>query len=572
MDDDQDADGRTRDRTRDALLVARLRGGDERAFGEIYDAWYDRVHDLARRIVRDDGRAADVAQDTFLNAWRRIDTLADPASLGGWLLRIARNRALNVVEKEGRSITVDDESMHRIEAGGPTVNAPDGFRVADLAHLGDPARVVEHDEVAALLWEAADALGERDRTVLDLQLRHGLTPAEIGEVVGVNRNAANQLVHRVKGRLESAVQARVLWRGEIPSCEALRAALAAAGVDTFDSRAVTITNNHASGCEECGERRHLRLQPTALFGALPIVVAPFALKQQAAAALAAEGVPMHGSSAASGVPAVGEGPGPGAGPAADPTVAGTVNSSAVGADDADRSAAGHRRTAVAVAVVLALFVLAAGIGLALGGDDDEPEEVRSGPTSEANEEPTSTPSTSDRADTTTTDDGATTTTGPTTTSSTTTTTPTSPANAPPGDSDPPLVVPPTGPGTSPPGPTPTTAAPAAPTTTTTAAPTATASISVSPSTYSGATVYNTFTPGIPTLRWSSTGGATVSVTGPGFSASAPSTTSGVVICPGFPSGGWTACPPNPGLHRYQIRVYDAGGNVLVSRSAFLTIT
>ena len=105
-------------RERDASRIARLGAGDDRAFGELYDDWYDRVFDLARRIVRDDELAADVAQDTFLSAWKNIGTLEDPNAFGGWLLRIARNRALNVGGREGRSVAVDDTTLHTIEATG----------------------------------------------------------------------------------------------------------------------------------------------------------------------------------------------------------------------------------------------------------------------------------------------------------------------------------------------------------------------------------------------------------------------------------------------------------------------
>src|SRR5262245_3726876 len=149
MDQDPDGPRLQLDRARDEALVQRWRAGDERAFGELYDAWFDRVHDLAMRIVRDPARAADVAQDAFLAAWKRIDTLDDPAAFGGWLLRIARNRALNVVEKEGRAHAVDDQAFRAIEAEGSPVSAPDGFRVARvLADQDDPARAVGDLEVA----------------------------------------------------------------------------------------------------------------------------------------------------------------------------------------------------------------------------------------------------------------------------------------------------------------------------------------------------------------------------------------------------------------------------------------
>ena len=117
-----------------------------------------------------------------------------------------------------------------IEASGQSpTNAPTGFRVEEQARwFDDPERAAEDGDLAALVWESAAALGERDAD-LDLSLRHGLTPAEVGEVVGLNRNAANQAVHRVavgsrpRSKRASCGEAvnRCAWRS--PRCSMARA-------------------------------------------------------------------------------------------------------------------------------------------------------------------------------------------------------------------------------------------------------------------------------------------------------------------------------------------------------------
>lgn len=271
----------------DTSLVERVRAGDPDAFGVLYDRWFDRLHDLAYRILYDTDAAADVAQDAFISAWRNIGTLDDPSAFGGWILRIARNRALNHQRKHDRSRPADDERLAMIEQAQT--------RPEDrIGTLDDPARVAEDTELAGLLWSAADALGERDRDVLDLHLRHGLAPAEIADVVGLNRNAANQLVHRVRQRLAVAVGARVLWRGGMPACAALRAALEAAEVDGFDADAVRVAERHTAACAECTDRQRTHLSPAQMFSAVPFLVIP-SLKAKVAHALAAEGVPMQGS-------------------------------------------------------------------------------------------------------------------------------------------------------------------------------------------------------------------------------------------------------------------------------------
>lgn len=294
-----DAD-RAAARAEDARLVEALRSGDESAFGQLYDRWFDRVFDLCRHVVRDPEIARETTQDAFLAAWRGLPELRDPASFGGWLLRIGRNKALNRRERERRSQSVDD--MSAVLAAAPTTG-PAGFTAAErVTTASDPAKVAEDAELVALVDEAAAALGARDATVLDLQLRYGLEPHELAGALGVSHNAAKQVVHRVRRRLGEAIKARVLWRGGSPRCDELRAALSDAGHVAFGADAARLINRHAGTCAECSEHQESRLSPAALFSAVPIAIGPVLLKQKTALALQGADVPMGGSQAAAGAP------------------------------------------------------------------------------------------------------------------------------------------------------------------------------------------------------------------------------------------------------------------------------
>jgi RNA polymerase sigma factor (sigma-70 family) len=294
-----DEERRAAERREDAALVERARSEDADAFGRLYDRWFDRVHDLAFRVGGDATAASDIAQDAFLSAWRKLDGLQDPEAFGGWLLQITRNAALDRRRREERTKPFDSEGLAVIEGSGPSpADAPAGFRVEDRAVAFDsPSRAAEDSELTELVWESAAALGARDAELLDLTLRHGLTPAEVGTVVGLNRNAANQAVHRVRQRLKAAIEARVLWRSGEPACPKLAATLEAAGVTEFGADAVQVTESHASGCEVCQQRRQTKLEPSALFGAAPFVILPLVLKMRVAHALSESGVPMQGSEA-----------------------------------------------------------------------------------------------------------------------------------------------------------------------------------------------------------------------------------------------------------------------------------
>jgi hypothetical protein len=159
----------------------------------------------------------------------------------------------------------------------------------------DPAAALDDRSRDELVWAAAAALGERDTSVLDLHLRHGLTPGEIAEELDVAPSHAHQLLFRLRERLAGAIRSWVLWRHGVPRCADLRAALAGSGIAAFSADAARIIGRHAGDCEAYAADRDEVLAPERLFAAVPIAIAPPLLKAKAAAALEAGGVPMAGS-------------------------------------------------------------------------------------------------------------------------------------------------------------------------------------------------------------------------------------------------------------------------------------
>jgi RNA polymerase sigma factor (sigma-70 family) len=346
-------------RSADAALVAAARAGDGAAFGRLFDRWFDPVYDVAWRIVRDHHTAAEVAQDVFLAAWQGLDRLEQPGSFGGWVRRIARNRALNRLDRERRSRPDADQVAAALDSSAGDV---------------DMAAALSERERQELVWAAASALGERDASLLDLHLRHGLGPGAIADELGITPNNAHKLLHRLRGKLAAGIRAWVLWRAGDGRCVGLDRALAAGRLVTFGPEAVRVIGRHAKGCDGCGERQRLRLAPEALFSAMPVMVAPPLLRAEAAAALAEAGVPMAGSAA---MPAThpgtgGDGGGPDGGGPEDGHGGGGGGPTRQGGEPV----ASWRRVAVAVAGVAGVLLVLAGVaGLALGGDGSDGDVV-----------------------------------------------------------------------------------------------------------------------------------------------------------------------------------------------------
>jgi RNA polymerase sigma-70 factor (ECF subfamily) len=133
----------------------------------------------------DPERAKDVAAETFLVAWRRLDDV--PAEPRPWLLGVARK----VIAGQFRSQTRRDALAARLRTADGGGSGPD-----------PAAALADRDEALA----AFAALGERDREALRLVAWDGLTAAEAAEVLDVSRLAFAVRLHRARRRLERALE------------------------------------------------------------------------------------------------------------------------------------------------------------------------------------------------------------------------------------------------------------------------------------------------------------------------------------------------------------------------------
>lgn len=92
-------------------LLEQVAQGDQAAFAALYRAAAPRVFGVLIRMVRDKGEAEDILQDAFMTAWRRADSF--DATRGGaltWLVRLARNRAIDRIRQHREAPLGDDES------------------------------------------------------------------------------------------------------------------------------------------------------------------------------------------------------------------------------------------------------------------------------------------------------------------------------------------------------------------------------------------------------------------------------------------------------------------------------
>jgi RNA polymerase sigma-70 factor, ECF subfamily len=135
----------------DVALIDRMVARDQHAVAELYERHNRLLFGLILRILKEREEAEDVLQEVFLAAWTRADTYQ--ASLGtpaGWLVRIARNRAIDRLRANSVRLRAIDESYSPPSAHGPEAHAVLGEQQSDVARALEALPV----EQRALIEEA----------------------------------------------------------------------------------------------------------------------------------------------------------------------------------------------------------------------------------------------------------------------------------------------------------------------------------------------------------------------------------------------------------------------------------
>jgi RNA polymerase sigma-70 factor (ECF subfamily) len=157
----------------DADLVARARGGDTAAFGELVDRHRAAVYRAARAALASHADAEDAAQEAFLMAYQRLGSFRGDASFKTWLLTIAWHQAIN----RRRSV---NRWWRRIAATDPS----DSVNDIPLAPGSSPEQQAVDDELRRHVAAEIRALKPKLRDALLLAQAGEYTYEEIGTMLG----------------------------------------------------------------------------------------------------------------------------------------------------------------------------------------------------------------------------------------------------------------------------------------------------------------------------------------------------------------------------------------------------
>jgi RNA polymerase sigma-70 factor (ECF subfamily) len=181
----------------DAGLVTRFNGGDEAAFVEIVERHRGRVLSLAERCLRNTGDAEEIAQDTFIRAYRGLAQFRGEASLATWLHRIAMNLARN------RYWHFFRRRRHLTMSMDCPLGTENSATLGDLVATdeADPARQATVDEFVGVVATCMQRLDASHREILTMRNDEHRTYEEIAQALGIHNGTVKSRIARARGSL-----------------------------------------------------------------------------------------------------------------------------------------------------------------------------------------------------------------------------------------------------------------------------------------------------------------------------------------------------------------------------------
>jgi RNA polymerase sigma-70 factor (ECF subfamily) len=185
----------------DAELVRRARGRDEAAIRSIMQANNRSLYRLARGILRNDGEAEDVVQETYVRAFTRLDDFRGDSSLATWLARIAINEALGRLRRQWPSVDLNTLAPGVLEA-----------QIIQFPHSApseDPEKSMAQRQIQHVVEHAIDELPDAFRIVFITRVIEGMNVEETADILGLKPETVKTRLHRARTMLRDNVEMKI---------------------------------------------------------------------------------------------------------------------------------------------------------------------------------------------------------------------------------------------------------------------------------------------------------------------------------------------------------------------------
>ena len=194
-------------------LLARLRGGDERAFESLVERHYGTMLAVARAHVSSGAVAEEVVQEAWLGVLKGLDGFEGRSSLATWIMRIVVNIAKTRGVREARSVPYAALAPEGEEAAvdpGRFRGAGDGFpghwRAYPANWKSVPEEVLHERDTLRVAMDAIAGLPPAQRAVITMRDVQGCGPEEVCAALEVSDGNQRVLLHRARSRVRAALE------------------------------------------------------------------------------------------------------------------------------------------------------------------------------------------------------------------------------------------------------------------------------------------------------------------------------------------------------------------------------
>lgn len=185
----------------DQMLVARAVAGDQRAYELLVLKYQRRIERLIGRMVRDTDLVEDIAQETFIRAYRALGQFRGEAQFYTWLYRIAVNTAKKALVDLKRDPLVSESALR----GGDDDDETSAVE-NELTSPETPETVLAAKEIAATVNSAMEALPEELRQAVTLREIEGLSYEEIAEAMNCPIGTVRSRIFRAREAISAKVK------------------------------------------------------------------------------------------------------------------------------------------------------------------------------------------------------------------------------------------------------------------------------------------------------------------------------------------------------------------------------
>lgn len=182
-------------REMDEKRVKAAQAGDRDAFDSLVESYKDIVYAVAYRFARDPDLALDLAQESFIRAYRGIKSFKGRSRFSTWLYRIATNTCIDYTRRRARSV---DSQVVPEEVAEYAGSEPITSRRRD-----GPSDYVLSGELGEQIQAAIDALPEYHKAVFVLYEIEGMSYKDIAEIVGCSIGTVMSRLHYARKKLKA---------------------------------------------------------------------------------------------------------------------------------------------------------------------------------------------------------------------------------------------------------------------------------------------------------------------------------------------------------------------------------